>query len=425
MNGKVILSIVAVIVLVHVVVIYLFVRESGPKTPKGAAVPAAAAAAATQGTPATALPGQPQPGQLAGAPGAQRPPVGTQIPGPAPLPPGGHLNPNFGKPFTYTNAIKGNIASIPDSDEIAAGILVDLDTRQVLWAKDAKSALPIASMSKMMTMLIAFEDVLEAKNGLTLDTQIKVTPAATKIGGSQVYLDPKETFTLRELLQAVAIKSANDAAYLVAEHIGNGDVHAFVQRMNARAKALGMNSTVFHNPHGLPEKPSSMDNVSSPEDMAILAEHILEHKQLMEWASTWLTDFRPEGTKGHMQITNHNHLVPGSPEACTGVDGLKTGFINRSGFCITVTCKRGDKRTVAVVMGSPTWKGREIFVKKLLDWGYRRADNPSEPDAAPVTKGAKKAAAGSKEPAKNGGKKPTKKAAVSEEEQTTKKTKAH
>jgi D-alanyl-D-alanine carboxypeptidase (penicillin-binding protein 5/6) len=103
--------------------------------------------------------------------------------------------------------VKGDIGSIPLSANVNAGILVDLGTRQVLWAKDAKDPLPIASMTKMMTSMIAYEDVLSARNGLTLNTQIPVTKAACKIGGSQVYLDPRESFTLSELLQAVSIKA--------------------------------------------------------------------------------------------------------------------------------------------------------------------------------------------------------------------------
>jgi D-alanyl-D-alanine carboxypeptidase (penicillin-binding protein 5/6) len=149
--------------------------------------------------------------------------------------------------------------------------------------------------------------------------------------------------------------------------------------MNARAKALGMNSTRFHNPHGLPESSSRADNVSSAEDMAILAEHILEYKPLMECAATKRADFRPVGSKGHLDLSNHNHLL----ESCAGVDGLKTGFINRSGFCITITCKRGDRRMVAVLMGVPNRKDRDKFASQLLDWGYRRAENPSAVDEAP------------------------------------------
>jgi len=376
MNGRVILAIVALIVIGHAIVIYLFVRGSGKNEAK--APPAAVAPAqqdAGQLPPAQGPQQQPAlPGQTQGAP--LKPGVAQ-----APAKPAGHENPNFGKPFLYDTAVKGDIGSIQGSNEATSGILVDLDTRHVLWAKNAKEAFPIASMTKMMTILIAYEDIEAGRNGVTLDSQVKVTPAAMKIGGSQVYLDPKESFALKDLLKMVSIKSANDAAYLVAEYLGGGDVYSFVKRMNVRAKELGMTSTVFHNPHGLPEKPSTMDNVSSPEDLSILAEHILEHPQLMEWASTWTTDFREPGQKGHMLITNHNHLVQGSPKACPGVDGLKTGFINRSGFCITVTCKRGGKRTVAVVTGFPSFPARDTYIKRLLDWGYARIDNPSPKDS--------------------------------------------
>jgi len=275
-----------------------------------------------------------------------------------------------GKPFVYERAVSGDLLEVPGSSSATAGILVDLGSRRVLWAKNPKEPVPIASMTKMMTVLLAYEDVLSKREGLSLETEIAVTPESAKVGGSQVYLDPRESFSLEELLKAVSIKSANDAAFLVAEKLGGGDAGAFVARMNVRAKEIGMSATRFSNPHGLPEKPASNDNVASPEDLALLAERCLEHPKIMEWASTWSADFRKPGQKGHMLVTNHNHLVPGSPNECPGVDGLKTGFINRSGFCMTVTCKRNGKRLVAVVTGFMAYKDRDAFAKRLLDWGY-------------------------------------------------------
>ena len=146
------------------------------------------------------------------------------------------------------------------------------------------------------------------------------------------WLDARETFKLEELLKAVAIKSANDAAYQVAEFLGSGDVYGFVVRMNQRARELGMKRTRFYNPHGLPGNSSAEDNVSSPEDMALLAEHCLNHQKIMEWAAMPKADFRG----GKTELINHNNLLPGRKFPAPGVDGLKTGFINRSGYCVTL-----------------------------------------------------------------------------------------
>ncbi len=275
-------------------------------------------------------------------------------------------NPLFGTRFVYTNAIQGDLPAVLETNEVRAGILVNLDSRQVLWAKEPREGYPIASMTKMMTLLLAAEAMERNPEGLNKDTPVKVTLASSKIGGSQVWLDPRETLPLGELLKAIAIKSANDAAYLVAEYLNDGDVAGFVGLMNRRARELRMPSTAFVNPYGLKTN-DGKNSVSSPEGMAILAERLLEFPDIMEMCSTRLSTFRPEG-KGHLQLTNTNGLLG----KCTGVDGLKTGYIKESGFCITVTCLRGGKRMVAVVMGAPTTPKRNAVVQKLLDWGYKR-----------------------------------------------------
>jgi len=269
--------------------------------------------------------------------------------------------------FIYNYAVQGNIPGLAASKNATSGILVDLGTRKALWAKNPKKSMPIASMTKMMTLLLAMEAIDKHEN-ISLDTPVKVSVSAFRIGGSQVYLDPKETFPLRDLLKTVAIKSANDSAQLVAEFIGGGDSFLFVENMNNRAKELNMPGTRFFNPHGLPGDSSKEDNVSSPEGLALLAEELLKRKLAVEWASTWSYTFRAK-TKKAMFLTNHNRLI----KSCPGVDGMKTGFIRRSGYCTTVTCKRGSTRLVAVVTGFKARKERDKFVKKLLDWGYARS----------------------------------------------------
>ncbi|MBE6405317.1 MAG: D-alanyl-D-alanine carboxypeptidase [Lentisphaerae bacterium] len=277
------------------------------------------------------------------------------------------------KPYDYDNASSGSIPKVKALPG-KSGIVVDLETRRVLWSKNANKVAPIASMTKLMTMLVAYEMVEDPSNSYSLETPVKVSRAAYAIGGSQVYLDPKETFTVEELMKAAAIKSANDAAYLLAEFFGEGDVNTFVRKMNAKAAELGMKHTKFRNPHGLPGKSAAEDNVSTPEDMVRLAEATLLHPKLMEWTSTWRANFRKPGTKGHMVMQNTNHLLSNGSDPCPGVDGLKTGFIQRSGYCLTATCKRGGRRVIVVSMGHNTWRERDRFVKGLLNWSYTRID---------------------------------------------------
>ncbi|MDD4180991.1 MAG: D-alanyl-D-alanine carboxypeptidase [Victivallaceae bacterium] len=282
-------------------------------------------------------------------------------------------NPLLGTHYSYRDAIRGNLKTIPETSIIRAGIVVNIDNHQVLWAKEPREGYPIASMTKMMTLLLASE-ALENKPDLTFDTQVKISLAASKIGGSQVWLDPRETLSLGELMKSVAVKSANDSAYQVAEFINDGDVDGFIGMMNRRARNLLMPNTAFVNPHGLKSK-DGRNSISCAEGMARLAEQLLEHPLIMNLCAIQKTGFRDKNARGHMILYNTNRLLG----KCPGVDGLKTGFIQESGFCITVTCLRGGKRMIAVVMGSPSSARRNALVADLLDWSYRRDAELNDP----------------------------------------------
>lgn len=284
-------------------------------------------------------------------------------------------NPRFGKFFDYRKAIWDNKLAVKDCKQVRGGILIDLDTREVLWAKNPRASVPIASMAKMMVLLLAFES-MDKRSGLDLDTPLKVSPGAAGIGGSQVYLDVRETHPFGELLKTMAIKSANDSAYLVAEYLGDMSMPSFISAMNKRAYKLRMPSTNFVNVHGLTSNDKT-NSVSSPEGMAILAEQLLQYPLLMEWFSTKRAYFRPEGSKHRQMLSNTNRLL----EKCPGVDGMKTGYTKAAGFCVTATCLRGGKRLVAVVSGFKRSKDRNAFVSRLFDWGYKKAleiDNSSK-----------------------------------------------
>ena len=270
-------------------------------------------------------------------------------------------------PLNFKKAVIGNIKSLPQCKKVKSGILLDADTRRVLWSKNSKQAVPIASMTKMMTVLLISEDI---KNGkISPKKQIKVSRKAAAIGGSDVWLDPRETFPLNELLKAVVIKSANDAAYLVAENAGGGDVKKFVKRMNAKAGELGLKSASFSNPHGLPER-NRKDNVCSSEDMLVIAEELLKYPEIMKLTSTKVAYLpRKVGKIKKTMLLNTNKLIR---NGCPGVDGMKTGYTNKAGSCITVTCSRNGKRLILVLAGCKGSKLRDALAVKLLEWGYKK-----------------------------------------------------
>jgi len=314
---------------------------------------------------------QAPPTDLPANPAPAIPPPATDTPGTAATP-ARQPHQLLGKPYHYQNAVFGDIPGLFGCNLATTGIAVDLDTHQVLWAKNPRRPVPIASMTKMMTALLVFE-TLDQRPDLNYDTMLPVTPSAMKVGGSQVYLDVRESFTIRDLLKAVMIASANDAAELLAEHLGGGSP-AFVQRMNRRAAELRLAGAKFHNAHGLPGATAATDNVATGESMIVLAEHLLTYPDAVKWASTRIDFFRQDSPKP-FQLTNHNRLIG----VCPGVDGMKTGFIQRSGFCITATCQRNGRRIACAVTGFPSRKERDDFVRRLLDWAYARptAEFPS------------------------------------------------
>ena len=269
--------------------------------------------------------------------------------------------------FDYSHAVVGNISAIPETRNAKTGILVDLNSGKVLWNKDAKRAVPIASMTKMMTVLLTFEAIRDGK--IKYDQIIKVSKNAAAIGGSDIWLDPRESFPLKDLIKAILIKSANDAAFLVGETLGGGHIEPFVKRMNRRAAELHLHAKYF-NPHGLPENSASKDNVATCEDLAKLAGMLLQFPEVVKISSTPL-DYIPRkiGRNKKTMLTSTNKLVRSK---VNGVDGMKTGYTRRAGFCLTATCKRNNRRLVAVVTGFRSSAERNECVKKLLDWGYKR-----------------------------------------------------
>lgn len=260
-----------------------------------------------------------------------------------------------------------------------AAILIDEDSGTVLYEKNADESRPIASITKIMTLLLTFE-ALEAGK-VSLSDIVPVSEHAYHMGGSQIWLEPGEQLTLDEMLKAICISSANDAAVAVAEFIG-GSEPVFVERMNARAKELGMQSTTFRNACGLDED----GHLSTARDVAIMSrEMLLNHPEIENYCTVWMDTLRGGAT----QLVNTNKLL----KSYNGITGLKTGTTGKAGVCISASASRDDLRLIAVVLGSSSGKERFAAATSLLDYGFAMFESalvpiPTDaPKTLPVQKG--------------------------------------
>jgi D-alanyl-D-alanine carboxypeptidase (penicillin-binding protein 5/6) len=244
--------------------------------------------------------------------------------------------------------------------DFASAILMEAETGQVLWESRADAPRSPASTTKLMVTLIVMEEV--AAGRVSLADSVRISRRARRMGGSQVYLAEGEVFTLEDLMKATLVASANDAAVAVAEYVG-GSVEAFVERMNRRARSLGLRGTHFANVHGLDDDPARR-NVTTARDLAILARELLRYPKVLEWTSLRAAPFRG----GRFMLYATNRLL-GRIE---GLDGLKTGFTSRAGFCLVATAQRRGMRLIAVVLGSRTSRGRFRCARHLLDVGFAR-----------------------------------------------------
>jgi len=267
----------------------------------------------------------------------------------------------------YSKAARGTLKAVPESKFVKSGILYDPATNRVLWSTDPEARVPIASMTKMMTLLVAL-DMLSSRKDVSLDSSVTVSNTAVLVAPTHLGIHPGQQIPLEELLKSMIIKSANDSAQMVAEFLGSGSAENFVAIMNQKAAQLGMKSSHFYNPHGLPGKSARSDNVSTCEDLILLAQRLLQYRQAATWVSTRMAKIG--GFPQPVEVVNHNRLL--SSQACPGVNGVKTGFTQRAGFCITVNCVRGPNRLIAVFTGVPSSKVRDAVASKMLNWGFKR-----------------------------------------------------
>ena len=238
-----------------------------------------------------------------------------------------------------------------------SAVLMEASTGKTLYAHNPAEAMPPASVTKIMTLLL----VMECIDAGTLKWEDTVTASAhaASMGGSQIYLKEGEQMTVRDLIKSVVIASANDAAVALAEHT-YGSEEAFVKRMNERAAELGMTATHFENTNGLDD--TAQNHVTSARDIAIMSRELIRHTEILEYSSTWMDTIR----NGQFGLTNTNRLV----RFYRGCNGLKTGSTQKAGFCVSVTAEREGMTLICVIMGAESRDIRNAEAQKLLDWGF-------------------------------------------------------
>ena len=249
-----------------------------------------------------------------------------------------------------------------------AALLMEQESGRVLYEKNPDEPMPIASITKVMTLLLTFEAVEEGK--LTMDTLVPVSEHAYRMGGSQIWLEPGEQFTLDEMIRAICVSSANDAAVAVAELVG-GSEPAFVERMNACAKELGLEHTTFHNACGL----DTEGHLSTARDVAAMSRYILNrYPEVLHYTGIWTDSLR----NGQTQLVNTNKLL----KRYSGITGLKTGTTSGAGVCISASATREGLNLIAVVLGAPSSADRFHAATALLDYGFAAYEAAPVPEPA-------------------------------------------
>lgn len=262
-----------------------------------------------------------------------------------------------------------------------SAVLMDIATGTVLYQRNAHERLAPASVTKVMTMLLIMEALDSGKIGW--DDQVIASEAAAAKGGSQIYLKVGETMSVSDMLKSIAVSSANDCACAMAEHLA-GSEQAFVQKMNDRAKELGMEDTHFVNCTGLDDAEDAKEHLTSAYDIALMSRELMKnHPNIQKFTTIWMDTVR----NGAFGLANTNKLIRFYP----GATGLKTGFTSGAGYCLSATAEREGLGLVAVVMGATTTQERFAACKSMLDYGFANFAlvQPELPEQAqvPVTLG--------------------------------------
>lgn len=289
--------------------------------------------------------------------------------------------------FALAVPVKGARADSVSPVKARSAYLMDKRTGETLYGQRENDEFPIASMVKIMTALLTFEEI--EKGSLRFDESITISDAAAGMGGSQMFLDRGLSYPVTDLLKGVIVVSANDACVALAERI-SGSEESFVEKMNDKAKELGMTRTVFVNATGLPKEGGH----STAHDVALMLRALTSHERYYDYSKIWLEEYKhPDGRI--TTLTNTNKFVRFYDEC----DGGKTGFTSEAKFCLAASATRGDTKLISVVIGADDSKTRFSESKRLLRYGFSNYKTEivlKKGEAAfyaPLSRGAKNAAA--------------------------------
>lgn len=260
------------------------------------------------------------------------------------------------------DATSPTVSQTEDTTQLIAnaksGMLIEASTRKILFEKNSHEQMAVASMTKMMAQILILEAI---ENGnLSWDEQITVSSNAAGMGGSQIWLEPNEVMSVRDLMKGISMGSANDATVALAERLG-GTEEGFVAMMNEKAKEMGLTETNFTNSTGLDED----NHYSSAHDMGMIALELLKHEQILEFSSVY-EDYLRKDTANPFWLVNTNKLI----RTYQGADGLKTGHTDNALYCMAVTAKKNNMRLIAIVLGEADSKVRNQETAALLDYGF-------------------------------------------------------
>lgn len=248
--------------------------------------------------------------------------------------------------------------------ESKSAILINGNTGEILFEHNKDEKLPPASITKIMTMLLTMEAIENGK--IDLNDEVVISQNASKIGGTQLYMEPGETKTVEELLIGVAVESANDAAFALGEYIG-GTIESFIILMNDRAKELGMTNTQFKNPHGLPVE----GHYTTAHDIAKMSRELVKYEEIHKYLTMWMVDIRVGKNNDRVRtLANTNKLL----KSYDGLDGIKTGYTNEAKHCLSATAKKGNLRLISVILSAENSQIRFDEAAKLLDYGFANYD---------------------------------------------------
>ena len=257
--------------------------------------------------------------------------------------------------FVALCTLFANVYANEEQVNCKSALLMDFESGKVLYKMNPHERLPLASVTKIMTLLLTMEEI---QNGnLNYSDIVTASAYAKSMGGSTIFLDENENMSVDDLLKGICVASGNDACVAIAEHI-SGSCDAFVERMNQRAKELGMTNTNFVNCNGL----DAQNHYSSAYDIALMSRELMKHNDIFRYTTIWMDSLR----NGKFTLTNTNKLV----RFYEGTTGLKTGSTSKAGFCISATAKRNGLHLICVVMNSPTSQERQKTASSILNYGF-------------------------------------------------------